>query len=144
MARSLTPDEVHTVRLMRCEGKTIAQIALHMNRSRPLIGDACRGHGRVVQQQGQVVNVPKSVLAERAARLALSPRDLTAAIAGDPLPGMSALERGQDKCEPVFRPAVRPTEKRGQEKWEPVFRPAARPTEECGHRARLTSAVKSS
>ena len=93
MARSLTPDEVHTARLMRREGRTIKQIALHMNRSRALIGDACRGHARLVQQQAPVVNVPDSVLAERAARLALSPRDLTAAIAGDPLPGMSALER---------------------------------------------------
>ena len=92
MARSLTPDEVHTARRMRREGKTIQQIALHMNRSRALIGDACRGYEPLVQQ-APVVNVPESVLAERAARLALSPRDLTAAIAGDPLPGMSALER---------------------------------------------------
>lgn len=93
MARSLTPDEVHTARLMRREGRTVEQIALHMNRSRALIGDACRGYRRLVQQPTPVVSVPESVLAERAARLALSPRDLTAAIAGDPLPGMSALER---------------------------------------------------
>ncbi|HKY85187.1 MAG TPA: hypothetical protein VJL90_00340 [Pseudorhodoplanes sp.] len=124
MARSLTPDEVHTARLMRREGKTIQQIALQMNRSRALVGDACRGYARLVQQ-APVVNVPESVLAERAARLALSPRDLTAAIAGDPLPGMSALE-----C--------------GQEKWEPVFRPAVRPTEERSQPARLVSAVRSS
>lgn len=125
MARSLTPDEVHTARLMRREGKTIQQISLHMNRSRALIGGACRGHACLMQYQAPVVNVPESVLAERAARLALSPRDLTAAIAGDPLPGMSALERGQ-------------------EKWEPVFRPAARPTEERSQPARLVSAVRSS
>ena len=93
MARSLTPDEIHTARLMRREGKTIEYIALHMNRSRALIGEACRGYARVVPQQAPVVNIPDSVLAERAARLALSPRDLTAAIAGDPLPGRSALER---------------------------------------------------
>ena len=99
---------------MRREGKTIEYIALHLNRGRALIGEACRGHARVVQQQAQVVNIPASVLAEREARLALSPRDLTAAIAGDPLPGMSALERGQEKWEPVFRPAARQAKERGQ------------------------------
>ena len=68
----------------------------------------------MVQQQAPVVNIPDSVLAEREARLALSPRDLTAAIAGDPLPGMSALERGQEKWKPVFRPAARQTNERSQ------------------------------
>ena len=93
MARSLTPDQIHTARLMRREGKSIEYIARHMNRGRTLIGEVCRGYARVVQQQAPVLNIPDSVLAEREARLALSPRDLTAAIAGDPLPGMSALER---------------------------------------------------
>src|SRR5688572_19780182 len=132
MARSLTPGEIRTAQLMRREGKTIEYIARHMDSSRALIGDVCRGHVRL-QQQAPVVNIPDSVLAEREARLALSPRDLTAAIAGDPLPGMSALERGQEKWKPVFRPAARPTDERGQEKWKPVFRPAARPTGERGH-----------
>lgn len=36
---------------------------------------------------------PAEVLAERATRRALSPRDLTAAVFGDPLPGRSALDR---------------------------------------------------
>ena len=93
MAERLTSDEIHTARLMRRESRTIEQIARHLNRSRALVSKACKGYARVVQQQAQVVNVPACVLAEREARLALSPRNLTAAIAGDPLPGMSALER---------------------------------------------------
>lgn len=39
------------------------------------------------------VAAPSTVLAEREYRLALAPRDLTAALFGDPLPGYSALER---------------------------------------------------
>lgn len=89
----LTSDEIHTARLMRREGKTIEQIALQLNRGRTLIGEACKGYARVIQQQAKVVIVPDHVKAERDRRLALRPRDLTAAIAGDPLPGMSALER---------------------------------------------------
>jgi len=92
-ARSLNDDEIHTARLMRRECKTIEEIARHLGRSRTLIGDLCRGFTRVVQQQAEVVNTPDHVLAERDRRLALHPRDLTAAIAGDPLPGMSALEK---------------------------------------------------
>lgn len=38
-------------------------------------------------------NIPDFVLAERDRRLLLRPRDLTAAFAGDPLPGFSALDR---------------------------------------------------
>jgi hypothetical protein len=107
----LTPDEIHTARLMRRESKTIEEIARHLNRSRDLIGEACKGYARVVQQQAQMVRVPDHVKAERDHRLALAPRDLTAAIAGDPLPGMSALERGQEKWKPVFRLTARPTQK---------------------------------
>ena len=39
------------------------------------------------------VSAPAQVLAEREHRLALAPRDITAALFGDPLPGYSALER---------------------------------------------------
>ena len=39
------------------------------------------------------ITVPQSVLADRERRYQLEPRDLTAAIFGDPLPGMSALDR---------------------------------------------------
>jgi hypothetical protein len=97
MADRLSSDEIHTARLMRREGKTIESIAQHLGRSRGLIGEACHGYARVVHHEVQVVSIPASVLAAREARLALSPRDLTAAIAGDPLPGMSALDRRQTK-----------------------------------------------
>ena len=97
MTGRLTPDEIHTARLMRSEGKTIEYIALHLGRSRGLIGEACRGYARVAHHDTQPVQIPAPVLAARDARLALSPRDLTAAIAGDPLPGMSALDRRRER-----------------------------------------------
>ena len=89
----LTPGEVHTARLLRREGQTIEQIALRLGRSRKAISEVCGGSARFVIHDVQVVAVPDHVLAERDQRLAFQPRDLTAAIAGDPLPGMSALER---------------------------------------------------
>ena len=89
----LTPDEIHTARLLRREGKTFGQIAQRLGRSREVISEVCRGFARMVIHDVQVVVIPDHVLAERDERLALQPRDLTAAIAGDPLPGMSALER---------------------------------------------------
>jgi hypothetical protein len=106
MAERISSDDIHTARLMRREGKTIAYIARRMNRSRGLIGEIVHGYARVVQHEVQVVQIPASVLADRDARLALSPRDLTAAIAGDPLPGMSALER--KKAAASARVSLRP------------------------------------
>ncbi len=45
-------------------------------------------------QKATLANRPApDLLAERDRRLALQPRDLTAAFCGDPLPGYSALER---------------------------------------------------
>jgi DNA-binding CsgD family transcriptional regulator len=88
---SLSPDEIQTARLMRREGKTIAWIARKLKRSRAAIGDACRGAAHI--NDVHVVAVPAHVLAERDARLALDPRNLTAAFAGDPLPGRSALDK---------------------------------------------------
>lgn len=89
----LTPDEVHTAQLLRREGKTLGAIARRLGRSRDTIRDACKGLGRVVIHDVQPVAVPDHVLVEREQRLARQPRDLTAAIAGDPLPGSSALDR---------------------------------------------------
>jgi IS30 family transposase len=93
----LTPDEIHTARLLRREGKTIEQIARHLGRSRETISEACKGLARIVIQDVHVVSVPEHVLTERDQRLARQPRDLTAAIAGDPLPGRSALDRLQSR-----------------------------------------------
>lgn len=52
---------------------------------------------------------PAHVLIERAVRRALAPRDLTAAVFGDPLPGRSALDRrlaGEAEPEHIDRRAV--------------------------------------
>jgi len=51
-----------------------------------------RGEGRVPPK----LEIPPSVLADRDRRLHLRPRDVSAALCGDPLPGRSALERGPD------------------------------------------------
>jgi hypothetical protein len=89
----LTSDEIHTARLLRSEGKTIEQIARRLKRSREAVSDACVGLDRLVFNEVRPTVVPARVLAERDARLSLSHRDVTAAIAGDPLPGRSALDR---------------------------------------------------
>lgn len=94
---SLTSDEIHAARAMRREGRTIEQIAQRLDRGRGLVSAACRSYARVIQQQARAVIVPDHVKAERDRRLALAPRDLTAAIAGDPLPGMSALEKKRQR-----------------------------------------------
>lgn len=39
------------------------------------------------------ITVPANIILERNCRLAVAPRDLTAAMMGDPRPGYSALER---------------------------------------------------
>lgn len=91
--RWLTPDEIHTAQLLRREGKTLGAIARRLGRGRETIRDACKGLGRVVIHDVQAVAVPDHVLVEREQRLARQPRDLTAAIVGDPLPGSSALDR---------------------------------------------------
>ena len=93
MAQSLTPDEIHTARLMRREGKTIEQIALQLG-PQPH-GDRRSVPGlRALRQPDASRQRSRSVLAERDARLALLPRDLTAAIAGDPLPGHECVGAG--------------------------------------------------
>jgi response regulator RpfG family c-di-GMP phosphodiesterase len=89
----LTSDEIHTARLLRREGKTFGQIARRLGHSRESIRDVCKGLARIVIHDVKAVAIPDHVLAERDQRLARQPRDLTAAIVGDPLPGRSALDR---------------------------------------------------
>lgn len=95
MPRPMSLEEIHTARLLRRESKTVDEIAVMMGRSRAAIGDAVKGLTKVWVHARPVspLTIPQSVLDERDRRLALAPRDLTAAINGDPLPGMSALER---------------------------------------------------
>lgn len=61
------------------------------------LGEQRRG----MKQRGIVplyprLNIPSFVLADRARRNLLRPRDASSALCGDPLPGCSALERGPD------------------------------------------------
>ena len=91
--RPLTSDEIRTARLLRREGETFGQIARRLGCSRETIRKACKGLARIVIHGVQAVVVPDHVLAEREQRLARQPRDLIAAIVGDPLPGSSALDR---------------------------------------------------
>jgi hypothetical protein len=91
--RWLTSDEIHTARLLWREGKTFGAIARHLGRDRETIRDACKGLARMVIHDVQTVAVPDHVLAERDRTLAQAPRDLIAAVVGDPLPGRSALDR---------------------------------------------------
>jgi hypothetical protein len=58
---------------------------LEMRRLPP--GSECKNR----QPGGQVV-IPDSVLTNRAWRMSQEPRDITAAVCGDPLPGRSALD----------------------------------------------------
>ena len=50
-------------------------------------------NGTLFPVDGNHVTVPESAQADRERRYALHPRDLTAALVGDPLPGYSALDR---------------------------------------------------
>jgi hypothetical protein len=95
MPMPLTRDEIHTAWLLRCESKTVAEIARVLGRDPALIEHACRNFTmkRVAERPVKTLIIPDGVMAEREYRLSLRPRDLTAAIAGDPLPGMSALEK---------------------------------------------------
>jgi hypothetical protein len=51
--------------------------------------------GKVIPRQGADQPPALSALADRDARVAIYPRDLTASICGDPLPGYSAGDRRQ-------------------------------------------------
>jgi len=53
----------------------------------------------------RMIDVPPDALAERDRRAQVPPRDLTAAVCGDPLPGYSALDRR--RAEPTPRDARR-------------------------------------
>lgn len=54
--------------------------------------------------EGRVYNLPTppEVLADLERRRALRPRDLTAVLLGDPLPGRSALDRGRNAAPSII------------------------------------------
>ena len=59
--------------------------------------DGMAAHDKYIRSHDRVQHlVPKSVLIERDKRLLQAPRDLTAALQGDPLPGRSALDMRQN------------------------------------------------
>lgn len=113
-----TDDDVATLRRMYIEGKSRIDIALDLDRSpasvksrlqlepwtpeeMDLRAQASRERRRKPEagnrvQLERLSSDPRpamDTIAERDYRAGLMPRDLTAAICGDPLPGYSALER---------------------------------------------------
>jgi IS30 family transposase len=93
----LTPDEIHTMRLLRAEGRPLKNIARRLNRAcsvvHRVVSDIQKGDRESIGARRDRVVIPDDVAEERNRRLATPPRDLTASQMGDPLPGWSALER---------------------------------------------------
>jgi IS30 family transposase len=79
----------------------VTEIGKRMRRARQVIQrkrDEWRGpdykkYQRTVVESDFRIEIPEEVLVDRERRRDLQPRDLTAALCGDPLPGRSALER---------------------------------------------------
>jgi len=97
-----TAEQVATLKKMRRESKSYADIATATGRTIKAVQVKVinmrngRDQSARIHPDGRVLSVnqpTEDVLIERNKRLALSPRDLTAAMFGDPLPGYSALER---------------------------------------------------
>lgn len=95
----ITEDDRRKMRKLRAAGVRTGDIAKQFNVSRKAVDYAIYLHKkrryrtRVNLKREDVLEIPREVLAEREFRLSLSPRDLSAAIFGDPPPGYSALER---------------------------------------------------
>ena len=97
-------DAVHAKILeMRAEGRTLKEIGQAIGFSFSSVADVINGRRRRVknyrvvraQPHADCVNQrpPDYVIAERDRRYTVAPRDNTAALLGDPLPGYSALDR---------------------------------------------------
>ena len=92
--KPLTPEQLADATRLRARGWNVNQIAQYIHRDLYIVLLLCRTLPKPVQGwRGENDGIPNEVLFERDKRLALAPRDLTAAICGDPLPGHSALER---------------------------------------------------
>lgn len=92
-------DERTQMHALREQGFKLTDIAKHFGVSY----DSCRsklrhdrersaGYRNATETQ-RVFEIPDEVWADRDRRLGLTPRDLSATLCGDPLPGYSALER---------------------------------------------------
>lgn len=103
MRQKITPEYRAKVMEMHHGGLSDYKIARILGASRSrirniLIRDAL-GHKKLKRRDG--LNMPVDIrpaitpgeLADRDKRMSIAPRDLTALLCGDPLPGYSALER---------------------------------------------------
>ena len=103
--RSTTEEETRQMLAMYRSGLRIIDIVRATGHDRMAVRHALGRPGetsyvRIRTKTGEnpaepirAVEIPIEVIAERERRLALQPRDLSAALCGDPLPGYSALER---------------------------------------------------
>lgn len=104
-----TPEQTAEIIELRAQGKRIKEIAQLVGRTsssvesqlaarrrkagEPPRSNGGRPPGPSAHTIGRRIAPDPRALAECAYRLSLAPRDLTAAICGDPLPGFSALDR---------------------------------------------------
>jgi len=81
---------------MRANGARLSEISRAVKFNPSTISLFLKGMEMPLHLQRETVihvEIPQRVLEERERRYNLAPRDLTAMLLGDPLPGMSALER---------------------------------------------------
>lgn len=92
--RPWTDEEQWQAQKLYAEHQSYKVVGRIMGRSDSTIRDRLQGlRGPCQTRRVDDTRVPDSVLQDRDRRMQLAPRDLTAAFFGDPLPGMSALER---------------------------------------------------
>lgn len=95
-SRPWTEEDMATARKLYAEHQNYNAVARIMDRSPSTVGEwlqGLRGSRRVSRVNKEETMIPADVLADRAKRMQLAPRDLTAALMGDPLPSYSYLER---------------------------------------------------
>jgi len=96
MTRPLTEYQIATLLRVRRGGASVAAAANAAGMAEVTAYKYLRSHPELLgrRAQGATIEerVPDSVLADREHRRGLAPRDLTASLCGDPLPGYSALD----------------------------------------------------
>lgn len=96
--RPFSSTEIREIKQFRNQGLSYKDIAALMERSAGAVHRALEHVGRsnprpVHMDPVNRMRVPETVWADKERRAMLEPRDMTARLLGDPLPGMSALER---------------------------------------------------
>jgi hypothetical protein len=94
----LTADEIREIKALRRHGFTYPEIGILVGRPTRTVQHVFDkpprvGIGTVHFEPASRLQVSERLLADRDRRAELEPRDLTARLLGDPLPGQSALER---------------------------------------------------